>query len=108
MPLLSRAEHHVLYATGPGLLSRTLAENPALGEMMTVLFPEDVCDDRTWNVFGTFGIHVMEGTWRPSTSFVRRRLAQQGEVWAMQRRVRQSRRLGKTRCLVKAAGPSNT
>jgi hypothetical protein len=108
VPLFSKAEHHVLYTTGPGLVSRTLAENPALAETVTVLFPEDVCDPRTWNVFGNFGIHLMEGTWRPSTSVVRRRLAQQWEVWAMRRLIRQSRRLGKTRRLAAAAGPSNT
>lgn len=108
VPPLSRTEHYVLYTTGPGLLSRTLAENPALAESVTVLFPEDVCDVRTWNVFGTFGVHLMEGTWRPSTSVVRRRLAQKWEVWATQRLVRESRLVGKTRQLVSAAGPPRT
>lgn len=106
VPLFSRAEYYVLYTTGPGLLSRTLAENPALAETVTVLFPEDVCDVHAWNVFGNFGVHLMEGTWRPSAS-VPRRLAQKWEVWAMQRLIRQSRRLGKTRRLLRAAGVSN-
>lgn len=108
VPLLSKAAYSVFNTTGPGLVSRTLAENPALAETVTVLFPEDVCDVGSWNVFGTFGIHLMEGTWRPSTSFLRRRLAQRWEVWAMQRLIRQSRRLGKTRRLVAAAGPPTT
>jgi mannosyltransferase OCH1-like enzyme len=108
VPMLSKAEYHVFNTTGPGLVSRTLAENPALAEAVTVLFPEDVCDVRTWNVFGNFGVHLMEGTWRPSTSFVRRRLAQKWEVWAMRRLIRQSARLGKTRRLVATADPSST
>jgi inositol phosphorylceramide mannosyltransferase catalytic subunit len=105
VPRLSRPEHYVLYTTGPGVLSRTLAENPALAATVTVLFPDDVCDDRTWNVFGTFGVHLMEGTWRPSTSFARRRLAQKCEALAMRRVIRRSRRLGKTRHLVTSAQP---
>jgi hypothetical protein len=108
VPPFSRADHYVLYTTGPGMVSRTLAENPALAATVTVLFPEDVCDARTWNVFGSYGVHLMDGTWRPSASFVRRQIAQRWEVWALQRRIRQSRRLGKTRSLVAAAGPSTT
>jgi hypothetical protein len=107
-PLFSKAESYVLNTTGPGLLSRTLAENPTLAATVTVLFPEDVCDVRFWNVFGNFGIHLMEGTWRPSTSFLRRRIAQRCEVFAMQGLIRQSRRLGKTRRLAAVAGSSNT
>jgi hypothetical protein len=108
VPPFSRAAHYVLYTTGPGLLSRTLAENPALAETVTVLFPDDVCDVRTWNVFGTFGVHLMEGTWRPSVSYVRRRVALRWELLALQGVIRQSRRLGKTRRLVAAADPSTT
>jgi hypothetical protein len=106
-PFLSGSEYYVLNTTGPGVLSRTLAENPALAHTVTVLFPEDVCDARTWNVFGDFGVHLMEGTWRPSTSFVRRRIAQKLEVWAMQRLLKQSRQLGKTRSLVATPHASN-
>ena len=97
VPPLSKAEHHVLYTTGPGLLARTLAENPELAATVTVLFPEDVCDTSTWNRFGTFGVHLMDGTWRPQTGFLRRRLAQRWEAWAMNRVIRQSRRFGATR-----------
>jgi inositol phosphorylceramide mannosyltransferase catalytic subunit len=96
-PLFSKSEWYVLNTTGPGLLSRTLAENPRLARTVKVLFPEDVCDVRTWNVIGDFGIHLMEGTWRPSTSFLRRRLAQKWEVWSMERMIKESRALGKTR-----------
>ena len=97
VPPLSRAEHYVLYTTGPGLLSRTLAENPALASTVTVLFPEDVCDPQSWNQFGTLGVHAMEGTWRRTTSMFRRRLAQHWEAWTMRRLLRESRRRGATR-----------
>jgi hypothetical protein len=99
VPPLSRAEHRVLYTTGPGLLSRTLAENPAFAASVTVLFPDDVCDVRTWNGFGDFGVHLMEGTWRPGVGVLRRRLAQKWEARVMDGIIRDSRRIGKTRRL---------
>jgi len=49
----------------------------------------------TLGTFGTFGVHLMGSTWRPFTSFVRRRLAQKWEVWEMQQLIRQSRQLEK-------------
>jgi hypothetical protein len=108
VPLFSKTEYYVLNTTGPGLLSRTLAENPALAGIVNVLFPEDVCDVRNWNVFGSFGVHLMEGSWRPSTSYLRRRVAQEWEAWTMRRLIERSRRLGKTRDLICAAGPATT
>ena len=104
VPLLSRAEHQVLYTTGPGLLSRTLAEHPTTASTVTVLFPEDVCDMRTWHHFGKFGVHLMDGAWRPRTGFVRRRLTQRWEALAVQRAVRRSRLIGRTRSIPRLAG----
>lgn len=96
-PALFRAEFLVLNTTGPGLLSRTLAENPELAKTVTVLFPDDVCDARNWNRFGDLGVHFMEGSWRAQSGFLRRRLAQYWELWKMRSLLKQSRRLGKTR-----------
>jgi hypothetical protein len=92
VPMLSRSEYHVLYTTGPGLVTRTLAENPALAEAVTVLFPDDVCDMQSWNRFGSFGVHLMEGIWRPSHSYLRRRITQLLENRVIQRRVEEARR----------------
>ena len=64
IPGMFRSEFYVLNTTGPGLLSRTYAENPDLAGSMTVLFPEDVCDETTWHKFGSFGVHLMNGSWR--------------------------------------------
>lgn len=97
VPALSQSDYRVLYTTGPGAVSRALAENPSLAADVEVLFPEDVCDIGSWNQFGTFGVHVMDGSWRPNISRLRRRLAQRYEAWSLQRLIRDAQRLGKTR-----------
>jgi len=99
LPWLFRQEFHVLNTTGPGLLSRTLAEDPHLAPQVTVLFPEDVCDRRTWHQFGDFGVHLMEGSWRTKGGYLRRRLANLWETWSVRRSLPESRRRGKTRSL---------
>jgi hypothetical protein len=104
VPLLSRAEYHVLYTTGPGLVSRTLAESPSLASEITVLFPDDVCDALNWNTFGDIGVHLTEGTWRPTGRPVQRRLAQRLEAWKLKRVIRKGKRLGKTRRVVGSPG----
>ncbi len=96
-PPLFQNEFTVLNTTGPGVLSRTFAENPALARSVTVLFPDDVCDERTWNHFGDRGVHLMDGSWRDKGGFLRRRLAQYWEAWTMKRLRQESQRLGKTR-----------
>ena len=103
VPFPCRADYFVLTTTGPGQLTRTLTESPELAHAVTILFPEDVCDPLTWNVFGTFGVHLMEGTWRKQRGFLWRRVANRWEAWTLNRRLKQSRRLGKTRCLIPAA-----
>jgi len=97
VPPLSGTEYSVLYATGPGLVSRTLAENADLAKTVTVLFPDDVCAVESWNRFGDYGVHLMEGTWRLSSGYLRRRIAQTIESWAIQRCIREGRRRGTTR-----------
>lgn len=97
VPFLSRRSHSVLHTTGPGLVSRTLAENCGLRATVTVLFPGDVCDIESWNRFGDFGIHFMDGTWRPPVGLVRRRMTLRYEAWSMRRLIRKSRRFGKAR-----------
>ena len=85
--------------TGPGMVSRTLAENPRLAKDVTILFPEDVCNERTWHQFGNFGIHLQQGAWRSSHGFVRRRLTNVWESWMRRRLHRESRAQGKSRSL---------
>lgn len=97
LPAMFREEFLILNTTGPGLLSRTLAENPELGRTVRILFPEDVCDPKSWNRFGDLGLHFMDGSWRTKSGFLRRRLAQYWEIWKLRGLLRQSRKLGKTR-----------
>lgn len=105
-PAMFRDEFIVLNTTGPGLLSRTLAENPDLANTVTILFPDDVCDSASWNRFGDLGIHFMEGSWRERSGFLRRRLAQYWELWTMRGLLQQSRKLGKTRSHLPKQSPS--
>ena len=95
-PLL-REDYWVLNTTGPGLISRTLAENPQLAETVLVLVPEDVCDRATWHHFGGFGVHLMDGTWRKRRGFLVNRLLLFWEDWKMRSFSRESVKLGKTR-----------
>ncbi len=97
LPLLSKLEFYVLYTSGPGLVSRTLAENPELAKTVRVLFPDDVCDFSNWNRFGDFGIHLMDASWRLNKGRVRRRLAGEWEAWKLRGLLKESVVLGKTR-----------
>jgi hypothetical protein len=72
-PLLAD-DYYVLNTTGPGLISRTLAENPALSRDVHVLFPADVREPGAWHHFGDYGVHLMDGTWRKSRGFLLNRL----------------------------------
>jgi len=99
VPGLFRGEYYVLYTTGPWLLSRTLAEFPEAGKRVKVLFPEDVCDSRYWNQFGSFGIHLMSGSWRKQKRYLMRRLQGYWEHFLLKRSLKASRKLGKDRAL---------
>ncbi len=74
VPGLFRDEFFVYDTTGPGLVSRTLAEYPNASDQVQVLFPEDVCDPKGWHLFGTYGVHLQKGTWRERAGFLRRQL----------------------------------
>lgn len=97
IPRLFRSDYYVLNTTGPGLLSRTLAENPALAKGVTVLFPDNVCDPSKWHQFGDFGVHAMDGSWRANGGYLRRRLGNLWEAWVSRKGMEESRKQGKTR-----------
>lgn len=96
IPKFFRKDYEVLNTTGPGLLTRTLMENPELAGDVTVLFPDDVCDRSSWHQFGNFGVHAMEGSWR-NGGFLQRRLRNLWESRMARRGYEESQRLGKTR-----------
>jgi len=98
-PLLSRAEHVVLNSTGPGQLSRTLAENPDLAATVTVLFPGDVCDMSTRSVSRGLGVHPVNHAWRLFSRIARRQFAGNLGSWARGGLLRQTYGFGHTRNL---------
>lgn len=97
VPRIFRADLEVLNTTGPGLLTRTLAENPETRSDLTVLFPEDVRDAGMWHQFGGYGVHLMDGSWRDGGSYLHRRLASLWETWCQRRFLPESNRLGPKR-----------
>lgn len=103
IPSLFRADFEVLNTTGPGLISRTLAERPDLARAVTVLFPDDVCDSRNWHQFGHYGVHLMAASWRTRGGLLRRRLARLWENRTRRDQFKASQRLGKSRTLPSAA-----
>ena len=90
-------EFLIINSTGPGLVSRTLAENPELARTVTILFPEDVCDVREWNRFGKWGIHLMDSSWRPSKSLIRRKVSGYCWRWIQHNNIKRALRLGRLR-----------
>jgi hypothetical protein len=103
IPRLFRFEYHVLNTTGPGLISRTLAENPELTGDVTILFPNDVCDESTWHQFGNLGVHTHEGSWRSRDGYLRRRLSNLWEARVRRRLLRESVARGPVRTVPGAA-----
>ena len=78
IPRPFQSDFYVLDTTGPGLVSRTLAEFSNAAAKIKILFPPDVCDSSRWHQFGDYGVHLQEGSWRLRKSFLRRKL---GSIW---------------------------
>lgn len=97
IPAPFRAGFEVLNTTGPGLLSRTLAENPGLAPSIRVLFPNDVRDERAWHKFGDYGVHLMAASWRGKGGLLRRRLAMMWETRRRRQCAAESATLGPSR-----------
>lgn len=105
LPPLSRPEYFVLCSTGPGMVSRTLLEHPELAAGVNILFPEDVCDGASWNSFGTYGVHLMDGGWRPGKGAIRKRIERVWIDWQHNCALRASQKLGPKRNLPCMGGP---
>jgi mannosyltransferase OCH1-like enzyme len=74
LPWLLRKDAYVFYSTGPGLVTRTYAENPHLHHSVKILFPEDIYDEKNWYQFGRYGVHLMAGYWKRARGPIHRRL----------------------------------
>jgi hypothetical protein len=98
IPRMFREEFRVLYTSGPGLITRTLAEYPDASKHVKVLFPNNVCDQQYWSHFGSYGIHLCEGTWRKKGFFMRKLIAIWSS-WQTKNMIKESDKLGGTRSL---------
>jgi inositol phosphorylceramide mannosyltransferase catalytic subunit len=96
-PAVFRGAFHVLNTTGPGLITRTFAENPGILRDVTVLFPDDVCNARSWHCFGNYGVHLMAATWRERGNYLGRRFARWWENRTRRRMLVRSQAAGKRR-----------
>jgi hypothetical protein len=99
VPAILRQQHYILSTTGPGLVSRTLAENPALAAGVTVLFPNDVCQSESWHRFGAFGVHLMDGSWRKKGNSIYRSIVRRYKDWLRHKLQGESAKLGGKRDL---------
>jgi inositol phosphorylceramide mannosyltransferase catalytic subunit len=99
IPRPFRDRSYVLNTTGPGLVSRTLAEYPDVSKHVKVLFPENVCNSTQWNRFGEYGVHLMEGTWHKHKGVLRRRLFAVWMSWIRNKLLKESMMLGVSRSL---------
>jgi len=99
IPRMFRSEEFVLVTTGPGLVSRTLAEYPGASEEVKVLFPKDIFDPNSWHFFGNYGVHLKAGTWRKRERLVRRVLHRNWEAWRRKALLKNSPKRSKKRVL---------
>lgn len=100
IPRLFRDEFFVYYTTGPGLVSRTLAEYPNAATQIKILFPENVCDPKSWHQFGKYGIHAMGGSWRKPNGILRKRLFSAWMAWKRKKMLTEALKLGGSRSLL--------
>lgn len=99
IPRIFHEEYSVLATTGPGLVSRTLAEYLGASQQVKVLFPEDVFDQNSWNCFGVYGVHLQVGAWRRRYNMVYRVLYRIWESRTRKALRKESLKRGKTRAL---------
>ena len=68
IPWLFRKDAYVICTTGPGVVTRTYAENPYLQSTVKILMPENMYDRTNWTQFGKYGIdisrYVKQSAWR--------------------------------------------
>jgi len=98
IPKIFQQEFDVVCTTGPGLVSRTLAEFSD-AHKVKVLFPDDVCDTSSWRLFGHYGIHLMKGTWRKPKGTWFRRLLDAWWTWEEKKVFKEARQRGPSRSL---------
>lgn len=92
-PML-RWDYRIINSTGPGLVSRTFAEEASPD--VTILFPQDVREKTGWHQFGNYGVHLMNGGWRGGSALWMK-LAWRWDGWQRKTAMRRSIKMGPTR-----------
>ena len=64
-----REIRHILYTTGPLLVTRTYVTEPELAREITLIDAGARLDPGTWYRFGRFGRHLMLGSWHRVQAF---------------------------------------
>lgn len=108
IPRIFRADYSVLATTGPGLVSRTLAEYPDACSQVKVLFPSDVLNKENWHCFGNHGIHLQAGSWRRGRGILFRMLHRVWESKTREARMRESIKQGRSREIQSRGGVRRT
>lgn len=99
IPKIFREKFRVLCSTGPGLISRTLAEYPDAAIHVKVLFPENVVDQSKWHQFGSYGIDLRKRTWGKRKNVVIRLLNRRWENRVVKEAIRIGNKNGPMRTL---------
>ena len=94
VPWLLRDDLHPIYATGPGLVTRTLAEYREVEHPVRILCTGDPGDRRHWNLFGSHGVHLRQSSWRKSRGYLVSRLQNLRARALEDRAIEQARRGG--------------
>lgn len=97
IPKWCRGQFEVPMTTGPGMVTRTLAEHPELARNVTILFPPDVRDPAAAQKFGSYGVHLMQGSWRRRDGLLASKLRRMWEVRRRKAFLARSVKLGPTR-----------
>jgi len=97
-PRMLRDRFYVFSTTGPGLVSRTLAEYPGAAAEVKILFPQNVCDPKTWHRFGSYGVHLMEGSWlNQKKGIFYKMYIKMWDKWMLSKVLKEGIRLGENR-----------
>ena len=92
-------DYYVLNSTGPGLVTRTLAEFPDAAKHVNILFPDDVCNPQNWHNFGNYGVHLQGASWRKPRGLIQRLMIRLWESYAWNKAMAESKKLGGKRSL---------
>lgn len=71
IPLMFRKDAYVICTTGPGIVTRTYAENFDLRSTLKILTPTNIYDKSNWTHFGNYGFDLScyskKSAWRKRT-----------------------------------------